>query len=119
MPRAKVYEVLASLERKGAVQVARTDPLQYRPVPPKELIEQVRADTTHRLDAAEEAITEYTARSESNNAIWDIQGREQILARATTGSSEERCGQADHDRFGHFGGLLQTDGAPEPPPPRR
>jgi HTH-type transcriptional regulator, sugar sensing transcriptional regulator len=82
VPRAKVYEVLASLERKGAVEVARSDPLQYRPVPPDTLIERARADTAKRIDAAERAIAAYTARTDASAAIWDIQGREQIVARA-------------------------------------
>jgi HTH-type transcriptional regulator, sugar sensing transcriptional regulator len=82
VPRAKVYEVLASLERKGAVDVARSEPLQYKPVPPALLIERVRADTAQRIDAAERAIVEYTAETDTDAAIWDIQGRDQILVRA-------------------------------------
>lgn len=82
VPRAKVYEVLASLERKRAVEVARGEPLQYRPVPPSELIARARADTTQRLDMAEKAIAAYTAHTDVSAAIWDIQGREQIFARA-------------------------------------
>lgn len=82
VPRAKVYEVLASLERKGAVEVARGEPLQYRPVPPDELIKRARTDSAHRLDAAEKAIADYMAHTEVSAAIWDIQGREQILTRA-------------------------------------
>ncbi len=82
VPRAKVYEVLTSLERKGAVQVTRGEPLQYGPVPPGELIARVRAQTAHRLDAAEQAIAEHTSRGSRDAAIWDIQGRQQILATA-------------------------------------
>lgn len=82
VPRAKVYEVLASLERKGAVEVARGEPLQYRPVPPAELIERARADTAQRINAAERAIADYTEQTDASAAIWDIQGRDQIIARA-------------------------------------
>lgn len=82
VPRAKVYEVLTSLERKGAVEVARGEPLQYRPVPPGDLIKRARADSANRFEAAEKAIAEYMAHSEASAAIWDVQGREQIFARA-------------------------------------
>ncbi|HEV7976645.1 TrmB family transcriptional regulator [Amycolatopsis sp.] len=82
VPRAKVYEVLSSLERKDAVHVTRGESLQYGPVPPGELIERMRVQTTERLDAAEVAIAEYAVQTDNNAAIWDIQGRQQILSRA-------------------------------------
>lgn len=82
VPRAKVYEVLASLERKGAVEVARGESLQYRPVPPDALLARARTDSAQRFDVAEKAIAEYMAHTEVSAAIWDIQGRDQILARA-------------------------------------
>jgi sugar-specific transcriptional regulator TrmB len=82
VPRAKVYEVLAALERKGAVHVAHGEPRLYGPVPPKDLIARARERVLHSLDVAESVMNEYTTQPHGNSVIWDIQGREEILARA-------------------------------------
>jgi len=82
VPRAKVYEVLASLERKGAVHVAHGEPQLYGPVPPQELVARVREQMTRSLDLAEAAMIEYAAKRRPDAVIWDISGREEILARA-------------------------------------
>ena len=82
VPRSKVYEVLASLTKKGAVHVARSDPLQYGPLPPKELIERLRAQKAEQLDAAEAALAHYPEQPGGNAVIWDLQGRQEIIERA-------------------------------------
>jgi sugar-specific transcriptional regulator TrmB len=81
-PRAKVYEVLASLLTKGAIHVARSEPMLYGPVPPKELLERMRAQLTQRLDATDAAMADYAAQVGANSVIWDIQGRSEIIDRA-------------------------------------
>lgn len=82
VPRAKVYEVLASLVNKGAIHLSRTEPQLYGPLPPSELIERLRAQMTQRLDAAEAAMADYAAQVGTNSVIWDIQGRSEIVERA-------------------------------------
>jgi HTH-type transcriptional regulator, sugar sensing transcriptional regulator len=82
VPRAKIYEVLASLESKGAVHVARGEPKLYGPVRPSELLERWREDTARRIDAAEEALANHAVQVGGDAAIWDIQGRGQIFDRA-------------------------------------
>lgn len=82
VPRSKVYEVLASLLSKGAVVVARSEPLLYGPLPPKELIQRFRLETNQRLDAAEASMKRYPSQVGGNAVIWDIQGRSEIIERA-------------------------------------
>jgi HTH-type transcriptional regulator, sugar sensing transcriptional regulator len=82
VPRAKVYEVLASLEAKGAVHVASGEPKLYGPVQPGELIERWRDELGRRIDAAEEALANHAVQVGGDAAIWDIQGRGQIFDRA-------------------------------------
>ncbi|MFI7123826.1 TrmB family transcriptional regulator [Amycolatopsis sp. NPDC049868] len=82
VPRAKVYEVLDSLEHKGAVHVTHGEPRQYGPVPPKELVARAREEMLAGLDLAEAAMTDYAEQQDTNAVIWDIQGREEIIARA-------------------------------------
>jgi sugar-specific transcriptional regulator TrmB len=82
VPRSKIYEVLNSLIGKGAVHVARGDTALYGPLPPKELIERLRSQTTNHLDAAEAAMADYAEQVGGNAVIWDLQGRIAILERA-------------------------------------
>ncbi|MGH9130906.1 MAG: TrmB family transcriptional regulator [Acidimicrobiales bacterium] len=82
VPRSKVYEVLSSLVSSGAVHVARSDPLLYGALPPKELIDRMRAENDQRCNAAQAAMADYAAQVGGNAVIWDIEGRTDILARA-------------------------------------
>lgn len=82
VPRSKVYEVLTSLAGKGAIVVAHGATTMYRPLPPKELIEKLRQETTDNLDAAEQAMAQYAEQIGTDPAIWDLQGRIEILNRA-------------------------------------
>lgn len=82
VPRAKIYEVLASLTNKGAVHIARSEPRLYGPLPPKELIDRLRAQMTERLDAAAAGLADYADQVGGNAVIWDIQGRGNIIDRA-------------------------------------
>lgn len=82
VPRSKVYEVLNSLTAKGAVHVAHGATAAYRPLPPKELIEKLRRETTENLDAAASAMAQFAEQIGTDPAIWDLQGRIEILNRA-------------------------------------
>lgn len=82
VPRSKVYEVLGGLVRRGAVLVNHGDPVQYAPLPPKELISRRRREMENSLVAAEKSLQRYAESSGSRDVIWDIKGREEILERA-------------------------------------
>ncbi|MGW5238407.1 TrmB family transcriptional regulator [Monashia sp. NPDC004114] len=81
VPRSKIYEVLDSLLSKGAVHVARGDKNLYGAIPPQELVQRLRARASQQLDAAESAMSSYAQQVGGNSAIWDLQGRVEILER--------------------------------------
>ena len=82
VPRSKIYEVLGGLVRRGAVLVNHGEPVQYAPLPPKELISRRRREMESSLAAAEKSLEHYAESPDSRGAIWDIKGREEILDRA-------------------------------------
>lgn len=82
VPRSKIYEVLGGLVRRGAVLVNHADPVQYAPLPPKELISRRRKEMETSLEMAEESLERYAESPDSRGVIWDIKGREEILERA-------------------------------------
>ena len=82
VPRSKIYEVLGGLVRRGAVLVNRGEPVQYAPLSPKELISRRRREMEESLSTAEERLERYAESPDSRGAIWDIEGREEILERA-------------------------------------
>ena len=81
VPRSKVYEVLGGLVRRGAVLVNHGDPVQYAPLPPKELISRRRKEMETSLETAEESLERYAESPDNRGVIWDIKGREEILER--------------------------------------
>ena len=82
VPRAKIYEVLKSLVASNVVRIARSEPTQYTPVPPDELLSRLSQDHAQRVEAAEEALAGYGTVADDGGEIWDIQGRDRILDRA-------------------------------------
>jgi sugar-specific transcriptional regulator TrmB len=82
VPRAKVYEVLSGLLRRGAVYANYSDPVLYAPVPPKELIAGRRREMEGVIEAAEKNLERYAEGAAARGVIWDITGREEILRRA-------------------------------------
>lgn len=82
VPRAKIYEVLASLVAKGAAHLARSEPNLYGPLPPRQLIDQARSQMAEKFDEAEQALAHYADQVDTNSVIWDIQGRSHIIDRA-------------------------------------
>ncbi|WP_128774209.1 TrmB family transcriptional regulator [Actinomyces oricola] len=82
VPRAKVYEVLASLVDKGVVHLARGEPTLYGALPPKELVARLREDFSQKLDDADQALAQYAETVDANAVIWDIKGRSAIVQRA-------------------------------------
>ena len=82
VPRAKVYEVLGGLVRRGAVYANYSDPVHYAPMPPKELVAGRRREMEGAIEAAEKNLESYAERSASREVIWDITGHDEILRRA-------------------------------------
>jgi sugar-specific transcriptional regulator TrmB len=82
VPRAKVYEVLTGLVRRGAVLANYSEPVRYAPLPPKELVARRRQEMESSIEAAERNLERYATSAASRGVIWDITGREEILERA-------------------------------------
>lgn len=82
VPRAKVYEVLGGLVRRGAVLANYSDPVRYAPLSPQELVARRRREMEGSIRTAEENLERYATSTASRGAIWDITGREEILERA-------------------------------------
>ena len=74
VPRSKIYEVLGGLVRRGAVLVNHGEPVQYAPLPPKELISRRRREMEDSLTAAEDSLEQYAQNQDSRDVIWDING---------------------------------------------
>lgn len=81
VPRSKIYEVLEGMVEHGEVLVSYSEPVQYAPLPPRELIALRRRKVEATLTAAEHGLEHYIANTTSRDLIWDITRREDILAR--------------------------------------
>ncbi len=82
VPRSKIYEVLNGLARRGVVLVNRGEPVQYAPLPPKELVARRRHEIEQSVGVAERSLESYVSNAISRGVIWDIAGREEIFERA-------------------------------------
>ncbi|HIH73766.1 MAG TPA: TrmB family transcriptional regulator [Methanosarcina sp.] len=49
VPRAKIYGILRSMEKKGYVQLLEGDPIMFCCTRPEEVIAKIRADFLHSL----------------------------------------------------------------------
>lgn len=81
VPRSKVYEVLEGLVARGAALVSHGEPTQYGPVPLGELVALRRREAEAAFRAVEADLGRFAAERVDNGVIWDITGRETILAR--------------------------------------
>lgn len=80
VPRSKIYEVLENMAERGAIIASNSDPIQYAPLPPQQLIAQTRHRQQTLLDEAETALEGFQSHTATRDLIWDIRGREMILS---------------------------------------
>lgn len=81
VPRSKIYEVLGNMVKRGDVLVSYGEPVQYAPKPPKEMLAARRDSFERQLTAAEAGLEDFLGKNTPTDLIWDIHGREEILAR--------------------------------------
>jgi len=81
VPRSKIYEVLGAMVERGDVLVSYGEPVQYAPKPPQELIASRRRTIEQQLAAAEKGLEDFLGKNTPTDLIWDIRGRDEILAR--------------------------------------
>ena len=82
VPRSKIYEVLGSLTDKGAVLASHGHPVQYSPLPPKELLSRWQKKMEQALVEAEHTLDRFASQKLHSAMIWDIRGRHEIIERA-------------------------------------
>lgn len=92
VPRSKVYEVLDGLIARGAVLVSHGEPATYGPLPPSDLVALTRQRSEAALVAVGAALGRFAAERSDDGVIWDISGRDTILARVreVVGRAERR-----------------------------
>lgn len=91
LPRANVYNALASLEKKHAVQPVNESPVRYVPVDPRELLERIQRETALRCDALVDQLVA-TKAPDTTEFVWTLTGDAHIHAKI----SEMIQGAAQH-----------------------
>lgn len=81
VPRSKIYEVLEGLVQRGEVLASYGSPTQYAPLPPDELLALRRRAMDATINAAEQGLQRYAGATADRALIWDIAGRNEIIAR--------------------------------------
>ena len=79
IPRAKIYDVLRSLKRKGAV--AEVGSGQYAPLPPEELFSRLRHTFETSIELLENKI-KAAADTSSYDYVWTLKGYDLAIEKA-------------------------------------
>jgi sugar-specific transcriptional regulator TrmB len=85
IPTAKVYETIDRLERRGFVTPAnQSDRPTYIPLPPGEVIRQIKAQTDRRIQSASTQLEAIAAQNDSElqPLSWNLEGYERIMGKA-------------------------------------
>ena len=84
IPHTRVYDVLSSLHRKGFVDVMQGTPRLYKPVNPEVVLERIKEDIVHDIEALKKAFLELyrEVHGEELPEIWTIQGFDNTVERA-------------------------------------
>lgn len=81
VPRSKIYAVLGALVKRGDIVVGGEKQPVYTPLNPMELIARRKRNANQVFDAAETSLKRYIETGPTSEGIWNITGREAILAR--------------------------------------
>lgn len=79
IPRTRIYDILRALKKRGFV--SEISPGMYIPLPPAELINQLRQQHESDLKALE-TLVEETRRQVDYEFIWTIKGYDRVLSKA-------------------------------------
>ncbi|MBR5504032.1 MAG: TrmB family transcriptional regulator [Methanobrevibacter sp.] len=81
MPRSKVYNTLKELDKKGFVTVTHTRPLEYKAVPPSDVMKRKKDELMKELEDSQEKLDElYNDQlSEIEAPVWLIKTSENII----------------------------------------
>ena len=73
VPRAKIYEILNTLAKKGYLEVRHGSPTYFRAVDPKEVIEEIRDDFLNCSIDTVNQLNELNYELPKNSPVWYIQ----------------------------------------------
>lgn len=73
VPRAKIYEILNTLAKKGYLEVRQGSPTYFRAVDPKEVIEEIRDDFLNCSIDTLNQLKELNYEFPKNSPVWYIQ----------------------------------------------
>ncbi|AEI40478.1 TrmB family transcriptional regulator [Paenibacillus mucilaginosus] len=79
VPRSMIYEVLGKLLDKGAVYIVPSEPVNYAPLPAKELVSRLRGNFEQTFDYLEKNLSALESEQEIDT-IHRIAGDENVLA---------------------------------------
>lgn len=80
LPRANVYNALATLEKKLAVQPVNENPVRYVPVDPRQMLDRIQRETASRCDSLAEQLIAAKA-VELTEFVWTLTGDGHIHAK--------------------------------------
>ncbi|REA02051.1 hypothetical protein DEQ92_14195 [Haloferax sp. Atlit-6N] len=89
VPQSQVYGAAGSLEKRGLIEVERSNPKRYRSIEVEQVLDHLETEYyQHRADVAEglKMIREQfkDERSESQEHVWTVTGSAAVLSRITT-----------------------------------
>lgn len=75
VPRPRVYDILASLESKGFVEVWQGKPMYYRAIPPDRLMRLLREDLEESMRVASDDLIDLSLKARQRTfPVWHIKG---------------------------------------------
>lgn len=80
LPRPNVYSALESLERKGAVHRASSEPVRFVPVDPKELLDRIARTVNLRCTSLRERLEELKP-AQQTEYVWNLSGAHEAHAK--------------------------------------
>lgn len=82
VPRSMIYEVLGKLVARGAAMTLRKEGgIEYAPIPADEFLDTLHREHEERVNALKDALT-HLASAPNLEYVWNIEGYENILAKA-------------------------------------
>lgn len=83
IPRSAVYTVLRRLEQRGGAFATGTEPARYVATPPRQFVDQLRAEATTRLDRVGASLARLPKRA-TPEPIWILDRYEEVIGRIDT-----------------------------------
>lgn len=81
VPSAKIYETIGRLRERGALTAILGEPMRYAPIPPGELLRDLRRRFETNVAGLEESLSQASMATE-REYVWNIREYQFIMARA-------------------------------------